>query len=212
MNHKTRELQQLIESCGQAIEWAANMELAARIKYLLKAVDQIDEATGRIIPGQVSDLTIEVMAETMTGTPGPYTELKRIREKLQIEIKRLHEAIVGTVISGKKDNTKKNQYALNLDKRMRADLKKLKLRKLILWDGKGKPNFKSRLFLVCLVEYWRTIYDVPELRNSKIKYPIVNDNFLVNGNNPNVKTGYMNGKEYLVHKDDTLEEIKKILQ
>ncbi|MBN1497623.1 MAG: hypothetical protein JXA07_12680 [Spirochaetes bacterium] len=209
----THKLDNIIESSKQAIDRAARMEGIEAMHYLLAAVNQIDEATGgRPLPGQRARLMINVMAEKMTGGPGPYTALKELREKITMETERLQAAVIMRQ-SGKNDNAKsRKQYILNFDKRMKAHLKKLKSKNLILWDGKGKPNFKSRLLLVSLIEYWKFEFsDISELQNLKIKYPIINDNFLVNGINPNVSKNYMDGKEYLNNKDETSEHIKKIL-
>lgn len=212
MTAHLQNIDKIIESSKQAIERAASMDGIEAMHYLLTTINQIDEATGgRPLPGHRAELIINVMTERITGKPGRYTALRDIRDRIKTELERLQAAVI-TRQSGKKDNIQKNPYVLNFDKRMKAHLKILKSKKLITWNGKGKPDFKSRLLLVCLIEYWRLEFsDIQELQSLKVKYPIINDNFLVNGINPNVNKNYMDGKEYQTHKDETLESIKKIL-
>lgn len=116
-------------------------------------------------------------------------------------------------IGENKTNKNDKVYTLELDEKMKLDLKKLSIKKYVELDSKDKPNFKSKLSLVVLFDYWReTILNNEDLHKQNIKYPFINDNFLVKGKKPNVNTNYYNGNEYRINKDEILSDIKKILK
>jgi len=104
------------------------------------------------------------------------------------------------------------EYKLEFNDKMKSDLKKLCNANLATWDGIGKPDFNSKIILVTLIDLWKeTYFDIEMFHSQKVKHPLINDNFLINGKTPKIKTAYYTGKEYLEKNNDIRIHLKKII-
>jgi hypothetical protein len=111
-------------------------------------------------------------------------------------------------LAGNRESGK--EYRLTFNKKMKADLEKIIGAGHAQWN-EGKADFKNRLLLIALVQYWRGVhFDSPELHDGNIKYRIMSDNFLVNGEKPKIEN-YTVETQFEREKDLLNEELKKIL-